>query len=744
MSRAPPRRKKKFSSKDFVLDEAEHSGDEEGDEYNEVYGEDQYDFGDPFLDDGPIVPVHDIADPLDIIDNFPAQIEYPPSPSAMQIVPIKPAPAAPKGPPPPPPPPPANGAAPPPPAKPPAKKPASDWIRPKTDKDKRMCQIVQQGLMPAVQVGYLTHVLITVIPDPHEKLEDAWSRVQERRQILTELAKSLKGLFCFFIATETHGAAADKKPKKRKNPNAQDAAHQAEQRGDNAEEPDRAPAKKDTLAGKPHFHLLLYYPRLAPDVINLSHLKHLVMSRLPLSDVNEIHLPRRHSDADFVRACTYVMKGVNCRATRTYWQKHVNPGTAPPLPQFYPGTAFGYDPDKAELAKEESKRFTKMLALLTPYCESFVPIELGEAPPVFSRPIKRSKASEASYTLAKVMEVMGIYVGGPEHDSFYEIEKRSDYVVQRTYIRRYNFTELKAKLTTNAAAREIVINHSESMRNWFVSVEYAHIPPVQYEWVELKDAYYHIRTGNYAPKDHDFAHMCFRSYHYTQHELETSLPHEWLRLVHLVTTPQLRPVTTRGTNGAQTAHFTHPPHREALLIALAKLLRQRTVKEPCLFLWGDSNCGKSSLISFLEKMYPKEAVGFLNKSCVSLSGINEGVAVIITDEFDVTSISRQDLLTLTDGTQRLTIRTMHDNARQIENPLCPIVFMNNKQPVYKDDTSRALENRFNMMRLENELVRDPRKQQACFAEHLLVVAYLNRYLKMQEELYEEHYLFGQN
>jgi len=273
MRRAKPPKKNKF-----VDDEAEHSGEELGDEDID-FGEEEYDLQDPFIDDA------NCSLPPLVIEPIITEMDE------VSIVPYVPPVVPPLKPPPPvkPPPPKGKGA---PPAKPPAKKPASDWIRPKTNRDKRMCQIVQQALIPAVAVGYLQHVLVTVIPDPQEKLEEAWQHVQERREILTLLAKSLDGLFGFIIALETHGAAADKQKKKRKNPNAEDAAHQAEQRG---EEP-AAPAKKDTLAGKPHFHVLLYYPRLGREVYNLSHYKHLVMTRLMKSDVNEIKLPHEESD----------------------------------------------------------------------------------------------------------------------------------------------------------------------------------------------------------------------------------------------------------------------------------------------------------------------------------------------------------------------------------------------------------------------------------------------------------------
>jgi hypothetical protein len=697
-------RSKRGKKNQFISDEAEHSGNEEGDEYYEDE-ENEYDFGDIFIDDEPITnaPPPIFLPPLILHDELSIHTLPPLSPPPPPV----PTPGAP-GPPPPP----------------PAKKPASDWIRPKSNRDKRMCQIVQQALMPAVAVGYLTHVLVTIIPDYKEKLEDAWTAVRERLALLVELANGLHGLFGFFIALETHGAATDKK-KKRKNPNPEDAAHQAEQQGADAE-----PAKKDSLAGKPHFHVLLYYPKFGTEVWNLSRYKNLIMERLGNSDVNEVKLPKRgESEAHFVRACTYVLKGVNCPATRRYWQRHVNPASVPPLPAFYSGATF------AE-TKEESCRFANLLKQLPTYCEAHVPLRIAEARPAFGRPVNRSKSSQSSYQLSEVMREHGIYVGGNEDNVFYVLDRQENYVVKATYVATYSLHELKRFLTGFPVAREIVHNYFDAMNKWFVCMEYQHIPKLQYTWIELLDAYYEITSGKYVAKDQPFDGMCFRSYSYSRAQLEAAEPTEWLELISHITSKKplisIRDPTPHDPNNVRVTRWSDAPDKDLLLKHLARLLRMRYPKQPIPFLWGKSRCGKSTVISFLQQLYPKEAVGFLNKSCVSLAGISEDIAVIVADEFDVTTIPRSDLLILCDGSQLLQVRKMHQDPRLMKNPMCPMVFTDNFAPKYKGDDSQALEGRFDMIHCENKLEvsyeEGRRKQALVFSEHLFIVRYLNDYL----------------
>jgi hypothetical protein len=740
----PGGRRRKFRKNTFIDDEAEHSGDEIGDENNEADGEDAYDTQDPFIDDGNIQyespPLEEMQIEKEVREKVFPDFDEPDQHQIDEYL-------APKPPPPahsinrqgPPAPPPAKPGAPAPPAaKPPAKKQAAlsfmgaDWIRPKTDRDKRMCQIAQQGLMPSVKEGYLLHVLVTVIPDPHEKLEDAWKHVEDRHKLLVAAAKELPGVFAIIIAIETHGAAGDKKKGKRKNPNTQDAAHQAEQQGQDAEAP-ALPSKKDTLAGKPHFHVLLYYPKLTADIYNLSHYKKIIMTKLPKSDVNEKHLPDHHTEPDFVRTFTYCLKGVNCKATKTYWQRHVNPATSPPLPAFYPGPHFGFDEHRDEVTKSESKRFLSLLSQLTTWCESNVPLKHADAPPSFCRAIKRSKQSQASYVLAEIMKKLGIFVGGREDNQFYVLSSQEGYTVTNSYDYKYDIREFKREISKMPQGNELVIDYGESMERWLVSSQLPHIPKLNWEWVELKDSFYNVRSGEYVMRGEPFTTLCFRAYSYTKNELETTEPVEWLAMLDTICAKRLiYSINDKNSPNGKREVYSQGIEKDILLLNFALLFRKRSPKQKILFLWGESNCGKSTITSFLKQLYPVHAIGFVNKSCVALSGVNEDVAVIIGDEFDITSIPRADLLTLTDGSQLLTIRTMHQDARQINNPLCPIIFTHNHAPKYKDDTTQALQNRLLMVHCENTFVPDHAKQQLVFKEHLLIAAHLNRYLAKQK------------
>lgn len=593
-----------------------------------------------------------------------------------------------------------------------------------------MCQQVQASLLPAVRCGYLTFVLVTVIPDPREALPAAWEQCRQRRRLLIDLAHEIPGLFGFFIALETHGAAHAKGKKKRKNPDAQEAAYRAEMEDPELDvpvDPQTDPTGPGKLAGKPHFHLLLYYPRLCTTQYNISYFKQLVQQRMENSDVNEAPLRDDHrrssADPDFVRSCTYVLKGNNCPATRRYWQRHVEHFSFPPLPEFFAGPKFGLRENA--LVLEESRRFLAMIKALPNYCCTHISLELADAPPSFGKAIKLSKAGQTMLLLSNIMHEHGLFVGGDDCDRFYAHAHRVDYQVQCTYEQKYTLATLKTFLTTLPAAVDLVINYGSEMKSWFLCSQFDRLPPPDYAYVELRDAIYGIRTGLYYPKSDKY--VCFRAYPYTQEQLARAEPNEWLQLVDKMCASQL------VIKGPPRDVWSQPKDKTKLLMYLAYLLRPRLPKQKVLYLWGESNCGKTTLISFLFQLYPKEAIGFLNRSCVALSGIHERVQCIIADEFDVNSIPRSELLKLTDGAQLLDVRKMHQDARLIENPHCSMVFNSNKAAKYKDDDSQALKNRFEMFHCENVLKEDKQAQLRVFAEHLVIVAWLNRLLRPLEE-----------
>lgn len=699
----------------FVDNEAEHSGNESagGEDRNEP---NEYDLNDEFINDDEFIAPY----PRPILgfreDRGP-RIEEPPTPPPA----------------PPPPPPPGGAGAPPPPVKPPAKKPPSDWVEPKHKKDKRMCQQVHTLLLPAVHVGYLTFVLVTVIPDPRESLKDAWENVLRRRDTLINIAKLIPGLFCFLIAIETHGAAHPKKATKRKARDVNEEAFRAEMQEalqNTPLDPSIDPTGPGKLAGKPHFHCLLYYPKLNVDQYNISYYKQRIQQELPQSDVNEVALRdhRRHSaDPDFVRACSYVLKGNNCPATLRYWRKYVNPLGAPLLPELIAGEKFGYNPGANNLQLEESKRFLELVKQLPNYCFTEIPLHLAAAPPTFGTATKLSKKGQMVLQLANILNENKIYVGGDDSDLFYQRATHPNYQVLCTYTQVHTLVTLRRWLSTLPAAMEMLVSFGNEMASWFNFSQFKHIPPPKYDYVELQDAVYGVRTGLYHPKSDD--RVCFRAYGYLAVNLQQAIPHDWLALVRYICTPR---VLIRR-NPPEHDTLSQPINEDKLLTYLAYLLRPRLPKQKVLYLWGKSNCGKTTLVSFLTQLYPKEAIGFLNRSCVALSGITENIACIWADEFDVGSIPRADLLMLTDGSAHLPVRKMHQDARLIEHPRCSMIFTSNPCPKYKDDDSKALENRFEMVHCENVLREDKLTQARIFESHLIIVAWLNRYLQPIEE-----------
>jgi len=327
---------------------------------------------------------------------------------------------------------------------------------------------------------------------------------------------------------------------------------------------------------------------------------------------------------------------------------------------------------------------------------------------------------------AALMRTLGIFVGGVTCDKFYRRELRQDYPVLNTYSEAIDFCTLHKQLSFCPQAIEYMLKYKERIMYWFkFQAVFQHVPPHKYEWVELRDGYYNIRTGLFHSKATPFYEVCFRSYAYTMDELRYDEPTEWLSLLDFMCQPHVTAVLPDPqTNGALTPKI-HQVNKATLLHHLSLLLRLRYPKQAVPFLHGASNSGKSTLISFVVDLYPNAARGFLNSSVASLSGIHEDIVILHCDEFKTDLISREDLLILLDGAQPLTVRRYHQDARQINNPLMPIILADNFKPAYYNDDSKALENRLIFFNFLNELIPDNRKATIIREQHLLIVRYLN-------------------
>lgn len=634
----------------------------------------------------------------------------------------------------------------PPPAPPPPPDPATPKappIRPKDKKPKRLGQLLQAGLLPAVFVGYLTHNLVTLLPHIKRREEEAWKSVPQERARLLALLRTLPGLFGALICVETHGSSKPKAPVK---PNAPPKKKPRVGEEVETEQTPEQEAITNALAGKPHYHILLYYPRMHHPQLDMSFFKRRLMEEMPESDVNEKILPEgtKNPSPHFVRAFQYCLKAVRCPVTLAYWKKYNISQDLPPMPEFLPGPLFTYDVDSQEVLSEEGKRFTKLFEECKKWMVTSIPYSAGHAPSTFGRPLHRSVAERSMMIFSEILQEAGIVIGGKQFNKFYQLDAPPTFCYKpvRTFVESFqSLNDLFRHLSYNLFARSIIIQFRDKIPQWFPFAVFQHLPEHEYEWVELVDAFYHIRSGEFWWKNdpRPFNDICFRSYNYAAAELINSIepenkyyPIDWIDLLTFVCTAQIRQtlVVTDPDGSRRDMHmYGSKINMDLLKTDLARLLRKREPKQPVPFLYGESNSGKTTLISYVRQLYPTTAIGFLNNSVCGLSGINETIPILYCDEFKTAIISREELLLLFDGSQPLPIRRMHQDARQIDNPLMPIIMASNFKPKYDKDDSKALENRVTMYMLENVLIPDRAVAIRIEKSHLFVVHHLNNYLK---------------
>lgn len=714
----------------FVDDEADGSGDENDhrDDYvEEPVNQDDIDFIDDTVQYVPSAPppifnIPEFDPPEEHIEDLSrAVIPY----QRPAIPPIRALPKifTPAPPPPPPPPPP--------------KQPneGEKFIRPKANASKRLVQILASTIIPACQVGSLTFNLVTIIPDYERSLEECWKAVVHDRDLIMEQVALLPGLFCAFTALETHPGSrpkqAEEKGKRQKKGDGAVVEDIPNDENEVAADATMKVTKKNKLAGKPHFHILLFYSDLHFPRLDLSIFKRRMMLVMPKSDVNEKVLPEgiRNKNPHYVRALTYILKGVGCPSTADFWKRFVaqDPEDKPPLPEFYHGSLFGLDP--SDPLKESTERFIDMLQRITEWCKSDVPFANGRALPHFKEEARRSREQRDMICFAQLMRTLGIFVGGSTCDKFYRLQVREDYLVCHTYTEAIDLCTLQKQLSFCPQAIEYMLRYKERLTYWFkFQAIFQHLPAHKYEWVELRDGYYNLRTGLFHPKTLPFNEQCFRSYAYTMDELRYDEPTEWLSLLDFMCRPHVSAMLPDPQNPGTVRPIVHQVDKKNLLYHLARLLRLRYPKQPVPFLYGASNSGKSTIISFVVDLYPNAARGFLNSSVASLSGIHEDIVILHCDEFKTDLISREDLLILLDGAQPLTVRRYHQDARQINNPLMPIILADNFKPAYYNDDSKALDNRLVFFHFLNELIPDNGKATRIREQHLLIARYLNDYL----------------
>lgn len=758
------------NKRSLILDEADISGDEAAHEDDHASNEEENSDDRNFIDNEvqyfpsappPLFIEHIIGPPRFTIEELPDEpppLSPPPNlksqphkktkitshfkPAAQPVSspPIRPLPNA-GIPPTPPPPPPDN---------------AAEKIRaPKSKAPKRLCSIIQAHLVPAALVGPLTFNLVTIIPDIERTREDSWKNIMNDYKIVVDQIRLLPAVFGSFICIETHGDThsrgkeADRREekKKKKNPNEKGIelpffeTNEGEHEGG---EPIRymTSTKRSKLVGKAHMHVLLWYVDHSYPRLDLSVFKRRLMDVLgPNSDVQDKVLPEqvRNRTPHYVRATAYIFKGVGCPATAENWKRFVDKEKEPPLPEFIEGPKFTFD-ERNRPDNECVERWLAFLSKISQWCRYTVSTVHGNAPAVFQEETRYTREHKDMREFGGMLSTLGIIVkpgdkGTP--DMFYKLAQRDDYKVLRTVDEPFGITELIGQLSNIPLAMEYLLQYKDRLSYWFKMTSIFDTMPHQtYTWVELKDGYYNVQTNKYFPKNGEqhFEQICFRAYPYTMEQLKTSEPKEWIALVETMCEPHVTAVLPDPKNRfAVPRKITHEVDKNLLLRHLALTLRKRYPKQPVPYIYGVSNCGKTTLTSFLPLLYPVEAQGFLNDSSASLSGIHKDIAILYCDEFRTDFISREDLLILLDGAQPLTTRKLHHDAVLIKNPLMPIILCANFKPAYYNDDSEALNNRLQYFYFSRSITPDNKKAEIIREQHLFTVRYLNDWLAAHPE-----------
>jgi len=621
---------------------------------------------------------------------------------------------------------------------------------PKAKAPKRLCSLIQAHLVPAAHVGTLTFNLVTVIPDIERSREDSWKNIEKDYALVVEQIALLPAVFGAFICIETHGdthSRGKEEQKRQENKKKKSTADKGIElpffetnEGENeGGEPIRymTATSRSKLVGKAHMHVLLWYVDHTYPRLDLSVFKRRLLDILgPNSDVQDKVLPEnvRNRTPHYVRTTAYIFKGVGCPATADNWKRYVDKEKEPPLPEFREGSHFLLD-DSGRPRNECVERWLAFLPKISQWCRYTVATVHGSAPAVFRQETRYTREQKDMREFAAMLSSLGIVVapganGSPDH--FYRLIKRTDYEVLRTYADPFGINELIQQLNEVPTAIEYLLQYKERLSYWFkFSSVFDTMPTPNYDWVELKDGFYNIRANRYHSKDDEVTldRVCFRAYPYTMQYLRTTDPVEWLALVDTMCAPNVVATLPDTKNkDAPPREIRHEVHKPSLLRHLALTLRKRYPKQPVPFLYGVSNCGKTTLSSYIPELYPIEAMGFLNSSTASLSGIHKDIVVLYCDEFKTDLISREDLLVLLDGAQPLTVRRLHHDAVLIKNPLMPILLSANFKPSYYNDDTAALDNRLVYFYFTKTLVPDRKKGETIREEHLFTVRYLNDWL----------------
>lgn len=287
--------------------------------------------------------------------------------------------------------------------------------RPKDKLSKREAQIVESHVPSLVGEAHLQSTLVTVLVDPTRPITPSWRAASDDLETVRALLDALPGLSFAMLALEIHGGS---RPKKRQAPQPRErAATEGEDplalETDALEPSEEAEpttqARPLGMKGRPHMHILLYYPTVTNPPLDLSHVKRRLQSIFPRSDVNQVQTRTKGKDgrASIVRTMCYVLKGSGCLLLAEMWALVYGEEAVPPRPTMMLSRGLAHG----------STLGTRLIALATAMGTTFSHIfglAVAEAPAEFSAPPGSSRETECMYMFASYVHQKGFALRGKD------------------------------------------------------------------------------------------------------------------------------------------------------------------------------------------------------------------------------------------------------------------------------------------------------------------------------------------
>lgn len=527
---------------------------------------------------------------------------------------------------------------------------------------------------------------------------------------------------------------------------------------------------RKSMRGFPHMHFVTFWFkgqafRLDLDFIKLRIRSLYVMpegvsaNRKPDINVQRRNINNANNEAsNITRLLRYIYKSVNCPAKRELWKRYVNPDAEAPLPRLEINKRnWSYDTNdqRATCSKRLALNF---YLLISDYCTTS--LRLQDIPdhdkpmPLLTEDTAPNAKIRDMREFAALLFHARVYVGQGSDElrgKFFMLENRNEYNVLATYKPPMELNDLHEMLTSRAGSRAeyFFAMYKKDMLDWCLNATQFKlvVGPTNYHWIELSDAFYNIRTNQFhykfvvdsrgipqlddaddlVPNPEPFANRCYRSYAYNSKHIQNGLHPgldcylDTIRLIASGAFPELKDSSSGSwyiSHRAITA--------KQLLLLQHRLLRSRKEKRETVVYYGDSNRGKSTLLSWVEHLLHEDTIASIDDSKAALAQVHSHTMLITCDEFDKKIVTRSGLLLLLSNDKSLNKRRLHQNGKRIAHPMAPVFIASSERTEFEKDKSDSMENRCEYLKL-TAMIHNPSqaRQREMEEAHLFICHYLH-------------------